>query len=233
MVDPHALPSVIPSDMPAVAAGLEEGDRITAVNGVSVNTWSGMRGQISSHPDETIRLAWDRGGRTMEVDIIPVARTIGDSTVGQIGISPQYTTSEVGLAEAVALSAGSVYASTWLILDFVGKIFREERYKELGGPIRIAMLAGDTAQRGLKYFISFLALLSVNLAILNLLPIPVLDGGHLTFLTLEAIMRRPLSRRQREFFQQIGLVIILGIMVLVTINDLNQLVFHRIAELFQ
>jgi len=76
-------------------------------------------------------------------------------------------------------------------------------------------------------------MLSVNLAIINLLPIPVLDGGHLTFLTLEAIRRRPLSLRQREVFQQIGLAIMLFIMVLVTFNDLNQMVFHRIAALFQ
>ena len=76
-------------------------------------------------------------------------------------------------------------------------------------------------------------MLSVNLAIINLLPIPVLDGGHLTFLTLEAIMRRPLSLRQREIFQQVGLAIMLSIMVLVTFNDLNQMVFHHITNLFE
>ena len=94
-------------------------------------------------------------------------------------------------------------------------------------------MAGDTAERGFQHFLSFLALLSVNLAILNLLPIPVLDGGHLTLLTLEALMRRPLSIRHREFMQQTGLVLLLGIMVFVTFNDLNQLVFDRIAQLFQ
>ena len=131
------------------------------------------------------------------------------------------------------LSVTNVYGSSWLIVDFIGKIFTEDRYKELGGPIRIAKMAGDTAERGLQHFLSFLALLSVNLAILNLLPIPVLDGGHLTFLTLEALMRRPLSIRQREVTQQAGLFVLLGIMVFVTFNDLNQLVFDRIAQLFQ
>jgi regulator of sigma E protease len=131
------------------------------------------------------------------------------------------------------MSAGSVYSSSRLILDFIGGIFREDRYKELGGPIRIAMLAGETAKLGLRTFLSFLALLSVNLAVLNLLPIPVLDGGHLTFLTLEAVMRRPLSVRQREFFQQIGLVLILGIMVLVTFNDIQQIVYQRVVDFFQ
>ena len=94
-------------------------------------------------------------------------------------------------------------------------------------------MADDTAQMGLKYFLRLLALLSVNLGVLNLLPIPVLDGGHLTFLTQEAILRRPPSVRQREAAQQIGLVIILFIMVAVTFNDLNQFVFNHIAELFQ
>jgi regulator of sigma E protease len=127
-----------------------------------------------------------------------------------------------------------VYNSSWLILDFLGQLFQGDRSTdELGGPLRIAQLAGQTAEQGLNHFISFLAMLSVNLAIINLLPIPVLDGGHLTFLTLEAIRRRPLSLRQREVFQQIGLAIMLFIMVLVTFNDLNQMVFHRIAALFQ
>ena len=96
-----------------------------------------------------------------------------------------------------------------------------------------SVLAGETAERGMDNFLYFLGLLSVNLAILNLLPIPVLDGGHLFFMILETLMRRPLSLRKREFFQQVGMVIILGIMVLVTFNDLNQLVFHHIVDFFQ
>lgn len=217
---------------PAEEVGLQEGDRLTSVAGVPVRSWEDMRREISSHPAESVLIAWIRDNRPMEVSITPEARTVGDSTRGQIGISP-YSTVQVGLGEAIQMSAGSVYTSSRLILDFIREIFRENRYKELGGPIRIAMLAGETAKLGFRTFLSFLALLSVNLAILNLLPIPVLDGGHLTFLTLEAAMRRPLSVRQREFFQQIGLVIILGIMVLVTFNDLQQIVFHRVVEYFQ
>ena len=127
-----------------------------------------------------------------------------------------------------------VYNSSWLILDFLGQLVQGDRSTdELGGPLRIAQLAGQRAEQGLHSFISFLVMLSVNLAIINLLPIPVLDGGHLTFLTLEAIMRRPLSLRQREIFQQVGLAIMLSIMVLVTFNDLNQMVFHHITNLFE
>jgi regulator of sigma E protease len=135
---------------------------------------------------------------------------------------------------AAGLGLEGVYRSSYLIVDFLGQLFQGERStEELGGPLRIAQLAGQTAEQGLNHFIGFLAMLSVNLAIINLLPIPVLDGGHLFFLGLEGLMHRPLSVRQREVFQQIGLVIMLGIMVLVTFNDLNQMVFDHIRELFQ
>ena len=99
--------------------------------------------------------------------------------------------------------------------------------------VRITKIAWQFRLRLIFAYLSFLAVLSVNLAVLNLLPIPVLDGGHLFFLTLEAIMRRPLSTRQRELSQQVGLAIMLCVMVLVTFNDLNQMVFHHIANLFQ
>jgi len=121
-----------------------------------------------------------------------------------------------------------------MILDFLGQLFQGDRStEELGGPLRIAQMAGETAEKGAKYFISFLAMLSVNLAIINLLPIPVLDGGHLMMFGVEAIMRRPLSLRLQERVQQVGTAIMLFIVVLVMFNDLNQMVFHHIVDFFQ
>ena len=219
---------------PAAGIGLQRGDRITAVDGTLVASWYDMRMLIMVRPAESITLAWERDGVDMTSTIVPEERMDGDERIGVIGIRPFEAGSiEVGWWEATRLGAASVYTSSYLILDFIGSIFQDGRYKELGGPIRIAKMADDTAQMGLKYFLRFLALLSVNLGVLNLLPIPVLDGGHLTFLTQEAILRRPPSVRQREVAQQIGLVIILFIMVAVTFNDLNQFVFNHIAELFQ
>ena len=219
--------------MPAEAAGLQEGDRITRVAGAEVRTWEEMREQISRHPGEEIEIAWLRGGEPMTVLIAPQPRPGGGATIGQIGIGPHTSTADVPFAEAASLSTASLVNSAGLILEFIGNIFQEDRYKELGGPILIAKMADDTAERGLEHFIYFLSLLSVNLAILNLMPIPALDGGHLVFLTLETVMRRPLSQRKREFCQQVGLVLILGLMILVTFNDLNRLVFPYISELFQ
>jgi len=220
--------------MPAAQIGLQPGDRITSVAQQRVRDWEEMKQQISRYPGEAILLEWERDGQPMQSQITPQAHTEGEQTIGQIGISPHMSQTPVGLGKALALSARVVYNSSWLILDFIRQLFQGDRSaEELGGPLRIAQLAGQTGEQGLKSFVSFLAMLSVNLAIINLLPIPVLDGGLLTFLTIEAIRRRPLTVRQHQLFQQIGLAIMLFIMVLVTFNDLNQLVFHRILELFQ
>ncbi len=219
--------------MPADSLGLQVGDIILAVGQAPVASWAEMSEEIRRYPGETIPLVWERDGQRMEQLITPATHAEGEASVGRVGIGPQETRHTVGLGRAVVLGGLGVYNSSWLILDFLGELFQGDRSTdELGGPLRIAQLAGQTAEQGLHSFINFLAILSVNLAIINLLPIPVLDGGHLTFLTLEGIMRRPLSLRQREIFQQIGLAIMLFIMVLVTFNDLNQMVFRRIAEMF-
>jgi regulator of sigma E protease len=220
--------------MPAAQIGLQSGDRITSVAQQSVGDWEQMKEQISSHPGESIPIEWERQGQLMQSQITPVAHTEGDKSVGQIGIAPKVSQATVGMGEALGLSGRVLYTSSWMILDFLRQLFRGDRStEELGGPLRIAQMAGQTGEQGLKSFFSFLAMLSVNLAIINLLPIPVLDGGLLTFLTLEAIRRRPLTVRQHQLFQQVGLAIMLFIMVLVTFNDLNQMVFHRIAALFE
>ncbi|MCY4605417.1 MAG: RIP metalloprotease RseP [Gemmatimonadetes bacterium] len=218
---------------PADSLGLQAGDIIRAVGQAPVVSWAEMSEEIRRYPGETVPLVWERDGQRMEQLITPAAHAEGDAFVGRIGIGPHTSRHTVGLGRAVVLGGLGVYNSSWLILDFLGELFQGDRSTdELGGPLRIAQLAGQTAEQGLHSFINFLAILSVNLAIINLLPIPVLDGGHLTFLTLEGIMRRPLSLRQREVFQQIGLAIMLFIMVFVTFNDLNQMVFRRIAEMF-
>ncbi len=232
LMRPTTVGQVVP-DMPADSLGLRAGDIILTVGQAPVVSWAEMSEEIRRYPGETIPLIWERNGQRMEQLITPATRAEGDALVGRIGISPQASRHTVGLGRAVVLGGLGVYNSSWLILDFLGELFQGDRSTdELGGPLRIAQLAGQTAEQGLHSFVSFLAMLSVNLAIINLLPIPVLDGGHLTFLTLEGVMRRPLSLRQREVFQQIGLAIMLLIMVLVTFNDLNQMVFRHIAEMF-
>ena len=179
---------------PADSLGLQAGDIIRAVGQAPVVSWAEMSEEIRRYPGETIPLVWERDGQRMEQLITPAAHSEGDAFVGRIGIGPHASRHTVGLGQAVVLGGLGVYNFSWLILDFLGELFQGDRSTdELGGPLRIAQMAGQTAEQGLDSFIYFLAILSVNLAIINLLPIPVLDGGHLTFLTLEAIMRRPLS----------------------------------------
>ena len=233
LMRPTTVGQVVP-DMPADSLGLQDGDIILAVGGTTVVSWAEMSTEIRRYPGETVPLVWERDGQRMEHQVTPATHAEGDTALGRIGISPHASRHTVGLGRAVVLGALGVYNSSWMILEFLGELLQGDRSTdELGGPLRIAQLAGQTAEQGLYSFISFLAMLSVNLAIINLLPVPVLDGGHLTFLTLEAIMRRPLSLRQREVFQQIGLAIMLCIMVLVMFNDLNQMVFHHITKLFE
>jgi regulator of sigma E protease len=232
VLPPTVVGRVVPA-MPAAALGLQPGDRISMVAGRPVRHWEEMSTEIRRHPDQAVAIAWERDGRAMQAEITPVARTEQGETIGQIGISPRLVSADVAPGEAAKMSAVGVYTSSWLILDFIREIIQGARgTEELGGPLRIAQLAGQTAAEGLNHFLSFLALLSVNLAVINLFPIPVLDGGHLLFLAVEGIRRRPLSLRQRDLLQRVGLAIMLFIMVLVTFNDLNQMVFHRISELF-
>ncbi|MEW6749907.1 MAG: RIP metalloprotease RseP [Candidatus Latescibacterota bacterium] len=233
LLRPTTVGRVVPGT-PAERLGLQEGDRILEVAGQPVGNWADMSAQIRRYPNQPIDLLWEHSGQRKIAQVVPEAVEQDDEVVGQIGIGPRIARREVGLLQSLELGTKGLYTSCYVILDFLGELFQGDRSaEELGGPLRIAQLAGQTAEQGLNHFISFMAMLSVNLAILNLLPIPVLDGGHLFFLTLEGAMRRPLSLRQRELFQQIGLAIMLFIMVLVTFNDLNQMVFHRIAELFQ
>ena len=231
---PPTLVGSLSAGMPAESIGLVRGDRIVSVAGEEVANWTEMSKVIRRHPGQTITLSWERSGTVMKSEITPKPTRSGDETIGLIGIGPFSSRAPVGVTESLSVGATAVYRSSWMIFDFLRELTQGDRStEELGGPLRIAQLAKQTADQGLLTYLSFLGLLSVNLAVLNLLPIPVLDGGHLTFLTLEAIMRRPLSVRQREVSQQVGLAIMLCVMVLVTFNDLNQMVFHHIADLFQ
>jgi regulator of sigma E protease len=233
LLRPASVGYVVPG-MPAEALGLQPGDEIIAVAGQAVSSWAEMSQAVRRFPGQSVALVWLRQGQRREGTITPARKLEGEEAVGQIGISAASIRHPVGVFAAAGMGLQGVLRSSYLIVDFLGQLFRGQRSTdELGGPLRIAQLAGQTAEEGLSRFLGFLAMLSVNLAVINLLPIPVLDGGHLVFLTLEGIMRGPLSTRQREVFQQIGLVIMLGIMLLVTFNDLNQMVFHHVRALFR
>ena len=195
---------------PAAGIGLQRGDRITAVDGTFVASWYDMRMLIMVRPEESITLAWERDGVDMTSTIVPEERMDGDERIGVIGIRPFEAGSiEVGWWEATRLGAASVYTSSYLILDFIGSIFQDGRYKELGGPIRIAKMADDTAQMGLKYFLRFLALLSVNLGVLNLLRTVTQGNWGLAIILLTVLVKlclHPITRKNQRGMMRMGKV---------------------------
>ncbi len=217
-------------DMPAAHAGLQEGDRILEIQGETIQTWSQMTRIIKAHPNVSLPMQVDREGAILTLTITPESHEVTDNgtrnTIGKIGI--------MGLGRSVIHASSPLTAmvqgikATWgwteLTVTGIYKMLTGEiSSKNIGGPLMIASASGTAAERGIPDLIFLIAILSINLGILNLLPIPILDGGHLLFFACEAILGRPLAERQREFTQQVGFVLIFGIMIFAFINDIQRL----------
>jgi regulator of sigma E protease len=208
----------------AEKAGLKTGDRIERIDGLPVSTWAAMTRVIRASPDKTLSLTVLRDGVTLPITVTPRR---SESGTGMIGILPREETVIVQhpLGEAVRLGFKRFRDFTRLTFVTIGRLFTFQlSLKAMGGPIQIAQASGAAAESGLATFIGLMAFMSLQLGLLNLLPIPVLDGGHLVFFVIEWIMRRPLSVEKREMAQQIGLILLVTLMVLVSINDVRRLV---------
>ncbi len=208
---------------PAEGAGVQPGDLIVAVDGQPIAAWGDLVGAIQPRAGERLVLTLERDGRTVEVSLVPAA--VEDPanegrTVGQIGIGPLRQV-RFNAGEALVEGARRTWGDmTLVIFALKGMFTGHVSPREIGGPILIGQAAVQFARRGFRWLMVFMALLSVNLAVLNLLPIPVLDGGHLVFLVLEGLRGRPLTLEVRQRLTQVGLVIILCIMVFAVGNDL-------------
>ncbi|MBC8018295.1 MAG: RIP metalloprotease RseP [Verrucomicrobia bacterium] len=215
-------------DKPAAQAGVLKNDVVTGINGKNISQWDEIAGQIAAGKGQPIVLTVKRDGRDMQFTITPEPRIsknlFGESIKGHaIGIAAagEIVTEKSNPLQAVV--KGSV--QTWKVIDLtimslVKMIQRVVPMDSVGGPIMIAKMAGETAQMGASSFLAFMALLSINLGILNLLPVPVLDGGHLFFFFCELIIGRPVSQKVREYAQQVGLFLLLGLMALAFYNDI-------------
>jgi regulator of sigma E protease len=223
--------SVMP-DMPAEKAGLMKGDRIVGIDGVSINQWDEMTEVIHSNAGKPLILEIRRGGSVFQITITP-ERKIGkdifgeNREVGLIGIKPSGAT--VIKRENVADALTDSISRTWEIsaltaVSIVKIIERVIPAETIGGPVLIVQMAGQQASKGLLNFFVFMAVININLGVLNLLPIPILDGGHILFLGIEAIRRKPLSDRVVAVSQRIGLVIILTLMAFALYNDFMRLI---------
>jgi len=218
---------------PAFSAGLEKGDLITAINGSAINSWDEMAEIINGSKGKVIRLAIRRGDSTQNFSIAPeqvTTKNIFGEDIQRyiIGItaSGESYSKDLNLFQAFSESLLQTYRVTELMVVIIAKLITGDISTDtLGGPIMIAQMAGDSAKAGIGSLISFIALISINLAIINLLPIPVLDGGHLLFFSIEAIKGRPVSIKVREIAQQIGLFLLILLMILVFYNDISRIFF--------
>ncbi len=225
--------SEVVANTPAARAGLKKGDLVVRIGSAPVTTWEEVSNRIrGAKADQPLPIVVRRGDREIEFSVTPEMQE-GTGPGGEkireprIGIvqSPETVIQRLGPFRAFAKAADRTWYLVTLTVEVVGKLItRVVPAKSLGGPILIAQIAGAQAQQGLYSFLLFLGLLSVNLGILNLLPIPILDGGHILFFAIEGVLRKPLSLQARALAQQVGLALILMLVALVFYNDIARLI---------
>ena len=217
---------------PAREAGIEVGDRIVAIEGERMEDFRDVQDSIMLYPGRTLDITVDRGGaeRTFAVPVrsVEMEDRFGNvSKVGLIGIASGASAFEFepqGVIASLGLAVDHSIGIVDMMVTGIGQIFTGERsVQELGGPVKIAKFSGEQLSLGGMAFINFVALISLNLAFINLLPIPALDGGHLAFYAAEAIRRKPVGPRGTEVAYRAGVALVLMLMVFVTINDLVHL----------
>ncbi|WP_428944003.1 sigma E protease regulator RseP [Pantoea sp. FN060301] len=221
----------VQADSAAEKAGLQAGDRIVKVDGQSLDRWQQFAALVRDNPDTALRVEVMRQGKPVELTLTPDVKP-GNKAEGFAGVIPRIepladeykTVRQYGPFAAV----GEASAKTWqlmkLTVTMLGKlIVGEVKLNNLSGPISIAQGAGMSAEYGLIYYLMFLALISVNLGIINLFPLPVLDGGHLLFLAIEKIKGGPVSERVQDFSYRIGSVLLVLLMGLALFNDFSRL----------
>ena len=216
------------ADMPAELAGMLPGDRIKKIDDNDIQTWEELTTIVKAKPDEEIKLVIERDGAivnklvTSTRNIIPTKG--GMDTVGVLGIYPELIYTSITLNEAVSIGWSRTIGSFVMIIESLRMLGSgEASVKDFGGPIMIAQLAGQTAEAGFVPFLTFMALLSVNLAFLNILPIPGLDGGHIFIHLVEFVIRKPLTLKTRIVIQQIGMAFLLLLMVTIIFQDITRL----------
>ena len=217
---------------PAAQAGLKQGDRILQTNEQTISNWSDWVEMIRNNPDKALTVEFERNGQVVNTTLIPAAVESGDKAIGRIGAAAQVpegffdefqARERYAPLDALQLSVEKTWDFSVLTLKVLGKILiGEASVNNLSGPITIAQTAGKSASIGYMYFLKFLAIVSISLGVLNLLPIPVLDGGHLLFFILEAIKGSALSETFIEQGQRIGFALLIALMGVAFYVDINR-----------
>lgn len=215
---------------PADAAGLQSGDIIISINGKKISTWNEMQRTVQSSAEQRLTFVVQRGNRDQSIDVTPKRRDLntpfGVHRVGLIGVEPKVGP-DAWVRETFTLtqSVGMGFYETGFIIErtvsyIVGLFAGRESTDQISGPIRIAEISGEFAKVGFSALFHLAAVLSVSIGLLNLLPIPMLDGGHLLFYAIEAVKGRPLSERNQELGFRVGLGLVMALMLFATFNDI-------------
>jgi len=217
----------------AQQAGLATGDRIVQANGVAINDWRSMVEIIREHPDKTVQLEVQRGATMFNVTLIPQAVQESGKTIGRIGAVPQvdeaqwqtmFTDVRYAPLEAFTQAMHKTWQTSEVSLKMMGKMLAGEiSARNISGPLTIADYAGQSAGMGIVAYLGFLALISISLGVMNLLPIPLLDGGHLLYYAAELIKGSPVSDQAMAIGQRIGIAILGTLMTFAIYNDVSRL----------
>lgn len=232
-IEPLVLPVVgeVMKGSRAEEAGLLKGDSIIEINGAPLKTWQDMTDLIHENPEKPLRFRVQRGQQVKDMTITPKKEAYKtpageEKAIGLIGIKPEGNDfiKKYGLPEAASLGLKRTWdISVLTVLSMVKLIQRVIPSNTIGGPIMIFQMAGEQASQGALNFFTFMAVISINLGVLNLLPIPILDGGHILFLGIEAVRRRPLSETVIMIAQRVGLILLLSLMAFAFYNDIVRL----------
>ncbi|HEY7296700.1 MAG TPA: RIP metalloprotease RseP [Xanthobacteraceae bacterium] len=218
----------------AEAAGFQPGDLVLSINGKPIESFAEMQRIVSGSTGEKLTIVVDRSGRDVTLEAVPTLREVKDNfgnvqRIGVLGISRTQTPEEVRKEPVPPLKAIAYGAQeTWFVIDrtlsYIGGVFAgREAADQFGGPIRIAEVSGEVASLGFSALMHLGAVLSVSIGLLNLFPVPLLDGGHLMFYAIEAVRGKPLSERAQEFGFRIGFAIVVMLMIFATYNDILHL----------
>lgn len=216
--NPEPVLGTVMEGKPAAEAGLRDGDRVLSLDGVDTKTWTDFVNGVKDNTGEPITVVVQRGDETVTTVMTPVYDNQAKKAV--VGVMSSVETHHPGVLEAAQLAVSKTVAIILMMLDALYKIILELSGAELAGPIGVAQMAGEVAQMGFVPLLNFAAFLSLNLGIVNLFPIPALDGGHFAGLVVEAVRGKPMSPKALEYTQKIGIFLLILLMVLATKNDI-------------